>query len=501
MFAVNSKNELSRTYEQDALSLLESRRRRARPRTYPSVQTEQIPAKVTPTVRGIPCLYGMSEWLQTLGHSETDISRLNIIHVTGTKGKGSTCEFTRSIFHAHGLRTGFPSKIGLYTSPHIQCIRERIQIHSNPITENLFTKYFFEVWDTLIDTKIQNAATKQQPPRYLQFLALLAFHTFIRENVDAAIIEVHHGGEFDATNVIQNPVVTGITSLGLDHLDQLGPTVESIAWHKSGIFKPGAPALSVPQEESPSEVLHARAAEKHTSLTIVLLNPNLPTDSNVLGIPVQRLNCSLAIELARTFLKAKAPDHVIKPEDISTAMRNICLIGRFEIINDPDGQSQWFVDGAHNTLSLEKTAEWFSDITKRSEEQTHRVLIFSHFSKDRDALALLKCLAESLFEQDALPDHVIFTTYIERADKSRTEKMDKDILPTTLPDLSVLSLFAEKWKATVPRGTSLISTKETIEEAIDTARSIGAQQDGRAQVLITGCFLLVGGALNILRRS
>lgn len=76
-----------------------------------------------------------------------------------------------------------------------------------------------------------------------------------------------------------------------------------------------------------------------------------------------------------------------------------------------------------------------------------------------------------------------------------------DILPTTLPDLSVLALFAERWKATVPRGTSLISTKETIEEAIDTARSIGAQQDGRAQVLITGCFLLVGGALNILRCS
>lgn len=210
----------------------------------------------------------------------------------------------------------------------------------------------------------------QRPPRYLQFLALLAFHTFIRENVDAAIIEVHQGGEFDATNFIQNPVVTGITSLGLDHLDQLGPTVESIAWHKSGIFKPGAPALSVPQEDSPSEVLHTRAAEKNTSLTIVPLNPDLPTDSSVLGIPVQRLNCSLALELARTFLKAKAPDQAIKPADISTALRNIFLIGRFEIINDPDGQSQWFVDGAHNTLSLEKTAEWFSDITKRSAEQT-----------------------------------------------------------------------------------------------------------------------------------
>ncbi|PYH32513.1 folylpolyglutamate synthase [Aspergillus neoniger CBS 115656] len=464
MFAVDSRNKVARTYEQNAPSLLETRRRSARPRTNPSLQTEKTSANVTPTVRGIPCLYGMSEWLQTLGHSDTDISRLNIVHVTGTKGKGST----------YSPRTW-----------------AEIRLSYNPITENLFTKYFFEVWDTLMDTNIQNADTTQQSPRYLQLLALLAFHTFIRENVDAAIIEVHQGGEFDATNVIQNPVVTGITSLGLDHLDQLGPTLESIAWHKSGIIKPGAPALSVPQEASPSEVLHARAAEKNTSLTIVPLNPNLPTDSN---------------QARKDILKAKAPDHVIEPEDISTAMRDISLIGRFEIIDDPDGQSQWFVDGAHNTLSLEKTAEWFSDITKRSAEQKHRILILSHFSKDRDGLALLECLAESLTEQDALPDHVIFTTYIERADKS--EKMDKemyneikDILPATLPDLSVLSLFAEKWKATVPRGTSLISTKETIEEAIDTARSIGAQQDGRAQVSITGCFLLVGGVLNILRRS
>ncbi|KAI2825838.1 hypothetical protein CBS63078_113 [Aspergillus niger] len=348
-----------------------------------------------------------------------------------------------------------------------------------------------------MDPKAQNTDPKQQPPRYLQFLALLAFHTFIRENVDAAIFEVHHGGEFDAMNVIQNPVVTGITSIGLDHVTQLGPTVESIAWHKSGIFKSSAPALSVPQEDRPTEVLHARAAEKNTSLTIVSLNPSLPTNSRVLSIPVQRLNCSLALKLAKTFLEAKAPGHELEPEDISTAVRDISLPGRFEIIEDPDGQTQWFVDGAHNTLSLKKAAEWYSDLTKGSGLQKYRILIFSHFSKDRDGLALLECLAESLAERDALPDHVIFTTYIEREDE--LTKMDKDALPTSLLDLSVLPLFAEKWKELFPQSMSSISTKETIEEAIETARSINAQQDNASQVLITGCFYLVGGALNILR--
>ncbi|GKZ36840.1 hypothetical protein AbraIFM66950_008072 [Aspergillus brasiliensis] len=438
---------MARTYE-NALNLLETRRRRGRPLTDPPIETGSFPANVTTTVRGIPSLHGMSEWLQTLGHS---------------------------------------------------CIRERIQINNKPVTEDLFTNYFFEVWDKLMDPDIHDTYTGQQPPRYLQFLALLAFHTFIRESVGAAIIEVHHGGEFDATNVIQNPVVTAITSLGLDHVAQLGPTIESIAWHKSGIFKSGAPALSVPQGASPTEVLHARAAEKNTSLTIVPLNPNLPPDSRVLEIPVQRLNCSLAVELARAFLNAKAPDHVLEPDDISTAVRNISLIGRFEIMEDPDGQSQWFLDGAHNTLSLKQTAEWwFSEVTRRSAVHKYRILIFSHFSKDRDGLALLECLAASLTERDALPDHVIFTTYIEREDES--EKIDKDILPSSLPNLSLLSLYAEKWKTLDPRPATSISTKETIEEAIDAARIISAQQDTNGtQVLITGSLRLVGGALNILR--
>jgi len=112
---------------------------------------------------------------------------VTLIHAAGTKGKGSTCAFTRSFLYEHGLRTGFPKRIGLYTSPDLQCIRERIQIDGKPITEELFTRYFFEVWECLMTSgRDQNPETTNQP-RYLQFLALLAFHTFIRENVQAAI--------------------------------------------------------------------------------------------------------------------------------------------------------------------------------------------------------------------------------------------------------------------------------------------------------------------------
>lgn len=194
-------------------------------------------------------------------------------------------------------------------------------------------------------------------PRYLQLLALLAFHTFINEEVEAAVFEVHHGGEYDATNVIQSPIVTGITSLGMDHVAQLGPTIESIAWHKSGIFKSSAPAFSVPQEPGCTEVMRQRALDRGTRLTFVTASDCFPTNNRLLSVPVQRLNCSLALELTKAFLRAKAPDHTITNEDIRHGVDHFSLIGRFEIIDE--GKLSWYVDGAHNILSLEQVAEWF----------------------------------------------------------------------------------------------------------------------------------------------
>lgn len=202
-------------------------------------------------------------------------------------------------------------------------------------------------------------------PRYLQLLALLAFHTFIRERVQAAIFETHHGGEYDATNVIPQPVVTAITSLGMDHVAQLGPTIEDIAWHKSGIFKPGVPAFSAPQDPGPMEVMRRRAEEKNVMLKFVSINRKLQENKKVLAVPVQRINCSLALEVARSFLQAKASECVIDDDLIREGVENFNWPGRFEIIQD--GPIQWFLDGAHNPLSLRQAARWFADNTNHSE--------------------------------------------------------------------------------------------------------------------------------------
>lgn len=278
--------------------------------------------------------------------------------MAGTKGKGSTCAFTRSFLSAHGLRTGFPKRVGLYTSPHLQSTRERIQIDGEPIAEDLFTRYFFEVWERLVSAESNQLTGIERKPRYLQLLALLAFHTFIKENVDAAVFETHHGGHYDTTNVIRKPVVTGITSLGMDHIAELGPTIEDIAWHKAGIFKPNVLAYSVMQDAGPSEVLRQRAAEKNTELKFVSASSTLPSDRGALSVPVQRLNCSLALQMASSFALLKNPGHMLDEDDVSKGIDGFSWIGRFEIINK--GTSQWFLDGAHNQLSLSQAAGWFS---------------------------------------------------------------------------------------------------------------------------------------------
>jgi folylpolyglutamate synthase len=154
-------------------------------------------------------------------------------------------------------------------------VRERIRINSEPISEEQFTKYFFEVWDALESTARQEGIDPALKPTYFRYLTLMSFHIFMREGVDAVVYEVGVGGELDSTNVIKRPAVTGITTLGIDHVDALGDTIDKIAWHKAGIFKSGSPAFSVQQLPEAIKVLEERAKAKEVSLTIIEDNPAL----------------------------------------------------------------------------------------------------------------------------------------------------------------------------------------------------------------------------------
>ncbi|MCJ1264916.1 hypothetical protein MMC22_004791 [Lobaria immixta] len=486
---------------QSAIALLNSRRRKSRPGSNGTLDLSKAPELVSmpslngvPSLKGMPSLTGISDWLQQLGHSDSDLDGLNVIHVAGTKGKGSTCAFVSSFLGAHGKRTGFPRRIGLYTSPHLVRVQERFRINSRPISKDSFAKYVFEVWDGL-----SLSGQASQAPRYLQLLMLISVHVFIREKVDVAIYETHNGGEYDATNFFPKPVVTGITTIGMDHVEQLGPSLENIAWHKAGIFKHGSPAFSAPQESAVTAVLKRRAVEKEVLLKICDVNPALPAEASALVADVQRINSSLALALVDTFLATKAPkEHSsMTLQDVHRGVEQFIWPGRFQHVID--GNHQWFLDGAHNELSLQQAAQWFAKSAPGMQSNTLpfvRILIFSHLS-DRDGASLVQCVAKSFQEVGLRMNHVIFSTYAER--QYGTVRNDQCLNPPQLafsPELQ--ETYVKAWKSIDP-DVGGISIESTIEGTLNLARKLGDQDSNGMQTLITGSLYLVGGALSFLQ--
>lgn len=300
-----------------------------------------------------------------------DLNRLNVVHVAGTKGKGSTCAFVNSILSRYQQSVGIPHKIGLYTSPHLVTVRERIQINSSPISEELFTKYFFEVWDALELSAIKEGLDPAKKPKYFRFLTLMTFHVFMREGVDAAIIEVGVGGEADSTNVIPQPVVTGITTLGIDHVPELGSTIDKIAWHKAGIFKTGAPAFTVPQVPDAMDVLYSRAKEKGVKLVPLSIHPALSHIHLKVAEDFQRRNASLAIELSASLLKSLGASidicHEHLPPEFVDGLENMIWRGRWETFSS--GNQVWYLDGAHTEDSLKLSTSWFARASKSQPDE------------------------------------------------------------------------------------------------------------------------------------
>ncbi|XP_057989642.1 folylpolyglutamate synthase isoform X3 [Hevea brasiliensis] len=301
------------------------------------------------------------------------ISEMKIIHVAGTKGKGSTCTFTESILRNCGFHTG------LFTSPHLIDVRERFRLDGEDICEEKFLAYFWWCYD-----RLKEKTTEDIPmPTYFRFLALLAFKIFAAEQVDVAILEVGLGGTFDATNVVQTPVVCGISSLGYDHMEILGNTLGEIAGEKAGIFKHGVPAFTVPQPDEAMCVLEEKASKRDVPLQVAQ-----PLDSNLLnGLKLglegehQYVNAGLAIALSFKWLQRTGHLEISYleqtsslPEQFIKGLTTACLQGRAQIvpdryINTESNGLVFYLDGAHSPESMEVCARWFSLTIKDDNEQ------------------------------------------------------------------------------------------------------------------------------------
>jgi folylpolyglutamate synthase/dihydrofolate synthase len=293
---------------------------------------------------------------------------LNIVHVAGTKGKGSTCAYVDSILSKYQGSHGIPRKTGLYTSPHLVSVRERIRINSIPLSSELFAKYFFEVWDLLQSTGKSLTPDSEDKPTYFRYLTLMSFHVFIEEQVDVAVYEVGVGGEYDATNIVERPAATGISTLEIDHVLILGDTINKIAWHKAGIMKTGSPAFTVPQVQEAMTVVERRAREKNVKLQVVEINPTLTSVKISPDADFQRQNASLAIALTNAVLEKVDSSFSLPkeglPRQFIDGLEHVVWRGRFEIRNDRN--VRWYLDGAHTAYSLKVAAQWFaSQCSKR----------------------------------------------------------------------------------------------------------------------------------------
>ncbi len=182
-------------------------------------------------------------------------SRVPVIHVAGTNGKGSVCAMLESILRHAGYRTG------LYTSPFLQAYPERIRLDGLPLADDLMVRY----GEPLL--KASSALEKQDvQPTPFELGTALALSVFEGERVDAAIVEVGLGGRLDPTNVV-SPCLCAITAIGMDHMNFLGNTLEAIAGEKAGIIKPGVPVVCHPAEAGVAEVFARAAKELGAPLT------------------------------------------------------------------------------------------------------------------------------------------------------------------------------------------------------------------------------------------
>lgn len=188
------------------------------------------------------------EFMRRLGHPERN---RKIIHVAGTNGKGSVCAFLSSMLVQGGKRTG------LFTSPHLVKINERFQINNVPVGDEEFLEAYQKV-----DTVIREMVTDGLPhPTYFELLFATAMVLFERENVEYVVLETGLGGRLDATNTVEKPLATVITSISLDHTEILGDTIGKIAFEKAGIIKPGVPVIYDGSVKEAEEVILKRAGE------------------------------------------------------------------------------------------------------------------------------------------------------------------------------------------------------------------------------------------------
>ena len=286
------------------------------------------------------------ELIRRLGHPERS---MKVIHVAGTNGKGSVCAFLSSMLTEGGKRTG------LFTSPHLVKINERFQINNEPVSDEIFLNAYERVMKLVEEMQKDGF----YHPAYFELLFAIGMVIFEEAQVEYLILETGLGGRLDATNRVEKPVVTVITSISLDHTEILGDTIEEIAGEKAGIIKQNIPIVYDGREKRAEKVILQKAKEQNAKavpLDEEKLSIQGSTDHSVDYVfdnpaykghlitvpylaPYQVRNSALAL-LA---MEEIDPQHEISLETRLQAIRDTRWQGRMETV-----LPGVIVDGAHN---------------------------------------------------------------------------------------------------------------------------------------------------------
>lgn len=285
---------------------------------------------------------------------------LRVIHVGGTNGKGSTCTFTASILQEAGYR------VGLYLSPYVYDLRERIQVNGRMIPKQEFADIVSEIQPIAEDLEAAGLGQINE----FEVKTMAAYLYFAREKVDFAVLEVGIGGRFDATNIVE-PLVAVITNVSLDHMERLGNTVEKIAFEKAGIVKQGTVLVTAAEDEAAWRVILRRVHEEGAEVWRVMRAGSESSDSPSADLQLRYLSkgdhfslrggeihiMGLRPGLAGQFQHANAATAVaavsalaryevrIPEQAIKAGVANAYIPGRLEILMD---SPKLVVDGAHN---------------------------------------------------------------------------------------------------------------------------------------------------------
>lgn len=383
-----------------------------------------------------------------------------IIHITGTKGKGSVAAMTAAILQAAGYR------VGLYTSPHLQDFRERFQVNGHLADGDVLAALI---------SQMQFAMNDIPYLRWFEAVTALALAYFRHECVDVAVVEVGVGGLVDATNVVQ-PTLSIITSISYDHTAVLGDTLTDIATEKAGIIKPHIPVISAPQAREAHLVLQAAAERQQAPLHFVGRDSRyFPMDASLLGQAVEVVQQDGSSSIYKTSLVGK--HQAINAAVVVAAMRQLCALGwhinerdiheglrsvqwpaRFEVI---DGSPQIIIDAAHNQAS----AGWLAKTLQQLFPDHSLTVVFGAMS-DKDVTGMLgKFVGQA--------DHFIFTQ----------ARSGRALSPEQLYDVATAIGIAD----------AHISLAHTVATALDIARRMDTQL-----VCMTGSLYVVGEARDVL---